>query len=103
VRNSAWEENLEPSTTTDRGIDTVLGTVDSVDALALEIAAAARTRLIDVEVVLRDSWYDSIDHTPLVAARINVAARLVHQAVEALSPLTLCCSCRTRMDAPTVQ
>jgi hypothetical protein len=59
------------------------------EQLALEVAQIARARLVDVEVMLRDFWYDSIDHTPLVAARISVAARLVHKAVEALAPETL--------------
>ena len=64
-------------------------TSETAEELALEVAKTARTRLIYVEVMLRDFWYDSIDHTPLVAARINIAARLVHQAAEALAPETL--------------
>jgi hypothetical protein len=62
---------------------------EMAEQLALEVAQIARTRLIDVEVMLRDFWYDSIDHTPLVAARISVAARLVHKAAETLGPETL--------------
>ena len=60
---------------------------DEGDELA--IAKAARTQLIDVQVVLREFWYDSVDHSPRVAARINAAVRLAHQAAEALSPETL--------------
>jgi hypothetical protein len=60
---------------------------DEGDAVA--IAKAARTRLIEVQVMLREFWYDSVDHSPTVAARINVAARLAHQAAETLSPETL--------------
>ena len=59
------------------------------EARALAIADAARTRLLEVQVILREFWYDSVDHSPVVAARINVAARLAHQASEALSPETL--------------
>jgi hypothetical protein len=50
------------------------------DQTALEIVATARTRLIDVELMLRDFWYDSVDRAPEVAARINIATRLAHQA-----------------------
>jgi len=57
--------------------------------IALEVAKIARARLVDIEVMLRDFWYDSIDHTPLVAARISVAARLVHKAAETLATDTL--------------
>jgi hypothetical protein len=70
-------------------VSAVSGTGDMDEDLALEVARIARARLIDVEVMLRDFWYDSIDHTPLVAARISVAARLAHQAAEALAPETL--------------
>jgi hypothetical protein len=67
-----------------------LSAADQVaEELALEVARIARARLVDVEVMLRDFWYDSIDHTPLVAARISVAARLVHKAVETLGTDTM--------------
>jgi hypothetical protein len=59
------------------------------DEFALEVAQAARTKLIEVEVVLRGAWYESIDIDPPLAARINVAVRHVHQAAEALAPETV--------------
>ena len=70
-------------------VDVFTAAGEMAEELALEVAQIARARLIDVEVMLRDFWYDSIDHTPLVAARISVAARLVHKAAEALGPQTL--------------
>ena len=66
---------------------------EMTEQLAPEVAQIARARLIDVEVMLSDFWYDSIDHTPLVAARITVAARLVHKAVDLLAPGNLAVRC----------
>jgi len=83
LNQASSEDNAEPWLAADR-LDTRRS-----DALALEVAAGARARLIDVEVMLREFWYDSIDHTPQIAAHINVAAQLAHRAAEALAPETL--------------
>jgi hypothetical protein len=87
MSDTSSEDNGDRSFEQDWEALTAAGEV--TDQLALEVAQIARARLIDVEVMLRDFWYDSIDHTPLVAARITVAARLVHKAVETLGPDSL--------------
>jgi hypothetical protein len=87
MSNTSSEDDGDRSLEQDWEALTAAGAM--TDQLALEVAQIARARLIDVEVMLRDFWYDSIDHTPLVAARITVAARLVHKAVETLAPETL--------------
>src|SRR5262245_10133789 len=71
------------------GVNVETAGVEPDDGGALAVAQAARTRRLEVQVMLREFWYDSVDHSPTVAARINVAARLAHQAAEALSPETL--------------
>jgi hypothetical protein len=86
--DTSSEDNGDPALEEDWA-EAVTAAGEMKDQLALEVAQIARARLIDVEVMLRDFWYDSIDHTPLVAARITVAARLVHKAVETLEPGTL--------------
>ena len=83
MNTASHEDNEQPSLTGD------WSETSRSDELALEVAATARARLIAVEVMLRDFWYDSIDHTPRVAAHINVAARLAHQAAQALAPENL--------------
>jgi len=85
--DTSSEDNGQPFLDEDWEALTAAGKV--TEQLALEVAQIARARLIDVEVMLRDFWYDSIDHTPLVTARITVAARLVHKAVDALGPEAL--------------
>jgi hypothetical protein len=57
--------------------------------LALEVASVARARLIEIEVMLREFWDESLDNSPVVAARINVAAQWVHRAADTLAPETL--------------
>ena len=88
MSGTSSDNNGEPWVAGD-WVEAFSGTNEMAEELALEVARIARARLIDVEVMLRDFWYDSIDHTPLVAARISVAARLVHKAAEALEPETL--------------
>lgn len=88
MSDASSEDNGEPSLEED-WVNALTAAGDMGEQLAVEVARIARGRLIDVEVMLRDFWYDSIDHTPLVAARISVAARLVHKAVETLEPETL--------------
>ena len=88
MSNTSSEDNGEPSLEEDWA-QTLSAGGEMAEQLALEVAQIARARLIDVEVMLRDFWYDSIDHTPLVEARISVAARLVHKAVEILGPENL--------------
>jgi hypothetical protein len=83
--DTSSEDNSEPSFDEDWAA-ALTGAGEMAEELALDVARIARARLIDVEVMLRDFWYDSIDHTPVVAARISVAARLVHKAAEALAP-----------------
>ena len=41
------------------------------------------------KMTLRDLWYETVDSGPALSARLNVAARLAHNAAEALSPQTL--------------
>ena len=59
------------------------------DHSTLETIASARLKLVDVELALRDLWYDAVDASPVLAARINAAVRFSHLAVEALSDATL--------------
>ena len=88
ISDTSSEDNSEPSLE-QNWTEAFASAGGSSEDLGLEVASVARARLIDVEVMLRDFWCDSIDHTPLVAARISVAARLVHKAAEALVPQTL--------------
>lgn len=88
LSNPSSEENGEPSLERDWA-EPFTGAGQNAEDLALEVATVARARLVDIEVMLRDFWYDSINQTPLVAARISVAARLVHKAAESLTPQTL--------------
>ncbi len=85
MSDTSSDDNGEPSLEEDWA-ETLTTAGEMAEQLALEVAEIARARLLDVEVMLRDFWWDSIDHTPLVAARISVAARLVHKAVETLGP-----------------
>ena len=62
---------------------------ETTDESVLETIGAARARLIEVEMTLRDLWYETVDSGPALSARLNVAARLAHNAAEALSPQTL--------------
>jgi hypothetical protein len=87
--NASSEDNAEPSFDGDGTEAPPASETDAGDDPVLEVARTALARLIDVEVMLRDFWCDSTDHTPMVAARINVAARFVHQAAKALAPQTL--------------
>ena len=59
------------------------------DGLALEIIHAARAKLVEIEVDLRDLWYDSVELAPVLAARVNTAVRFAHHAAEALAEETL--------------
>jgi hypothetical protein len=88
MSNPSSEDNGEPSLEGDWS-DALTAASAMGEQLAVEVARLAAARLIDVELMLRDFWYDSIDHTPLAAARISVAARLVRKAVETLEPETL--------------
>jgi hypothetical protein len=88
MSNTSSEDNGEPSLEGDWA-EALTAAGEMGEQLAVEVALIARARLLDVEVMLRDFWYDSIDHTPLAAARISVAARLVHKAVETLGPESL--------------
>jgi hypothetical protein len=56
---------------------------------SFDAATTARTRLLDVELMLRDAWYATIEPAPQLAARIDRAARLARQAAEALASDTL--------------
>jgi hypothetical protein len=62
---------------------------ETTDESVLETIGTARARLIEVEMTLRDLWYETVDSGPALSARLNVAARLAHNAAEALSPQTL--------------
>jgi len=88
MANPSSEDNAEPSLDGDRTKAPRRANEVGEDP-ALDVARTARARLMDVEAMLRDFWYDSTDHTPMTAARINVAARFVHQATKALAPETL--------------
>ena len=86
MSSTSSEENTEPSSPASGAIIELQAglTHDS----ALEIIGMARVRLIEVEAMLRDLWYDTVDSGPALSARLNVAARLAHNAAEALSPET---------------
>jgi len=62
---------------------------EPIDESALEIVGNARAQLIEVEMMLRDLWYTNVDSGPALSARLSIAARLAHNAAEALSPQTL--------------
>ena len=62
---------------------------ETTDESVLETIRAARARLIEVEMTLSDLWYETVDSGPALSSRLNVAARLAHNAAEALSPQTL--------------
>ena len=59
--------------------------VAAVDDPTRELVQTARAQLLAVEASLRDAWYANIDLEPTLAARLNMAARSIHNAVEALS------------------
>ena len=49
----------------------------------------ARAKLVEAQVDLRDLWYDTVEQSPILAARLNSAARFAHLAADALATETL--------------
>jgi hypothetical protein len=54
------------------------------DSSIWETTESAREQLLAVEAVLRDLWADVVETSPVLAARLNTAARLARNAAAAL-------------------
>ena len=54
------------------------------DGSVLEVMQAARAKLVEIEMDLRDLWYDSAEQAPVLAAQVSTAAGFAHHAAEAL-------------------
>jgi hypothetical protein len=78
---------LSPSSPVERTMP--FRSTGAFDGSALKIIHAARAKLVDIEVDLRNLWYDSVDLAPVLAAQVNTAVRFAHHAAEALSEETL--------------
>jgi hypothetical protein len=61
----------------------------ALDGPPLEVIQAARVKLVEIETVLRDLWYDCVEQSPVLAAQVNTAVRFAHHAADALSEETL--------------
>lgn len=90
MSDTSSEETTEPPTAPTLVAEAMsaLG-LEAIDEPTLEIIRAARAQLVEVEMMLRDLWYDKVDSGPALSARVNVAARFAHNAADALSPQTL--------------
>jgi hypothetical protein len=88
MSSTSSEQNTEPAPAAAKRAGLVFRP-EAIEDSALEIIGDARARLMEVEMMLRDLWSTTVDSGPALSARLTIAARLAHNAAEALSPQTL--------------